>query len=66
MSAVAAVGLSAMLAGCGQTYYFAGRVLPPSGLSYRVLVAIQNPGSISQGALEILDAYYVLPTTTPT
>jgi hypothetical protein len=58
MSAVAAVGLSAMLAGCGQTYYFAGRVLPPSGLSYRVLVAIQNPGSISQGALEILDAYY--------
>ncbi|MFP5236310.1 MAG: hypothetical protein ACLGSD_10435 [Acidobacteriota bacterium] len=58
MSAVAALGLSAMLAGCGQTYYFAGRVLPPSGLSYRVMVAIQNPGTISQGALEILDAYY--------
>lgn len=58
MSAAAALGLSALLAGCGQTYYFAGRVLPPSGLSYRVLVAIQNPGQITQGALEILDAYY--------
>ena len=47
-----------MLAGCGQTYYFAGRVLPPSGLSYRVMVAIQNPSAYNHGALEILDAYY--------
>lgn len=58
MSAAAALGLSALLAGCGQTYYFAGRNLPPSGLSYRVLVAIQNAGALSKGSLEILDAYY--------
>lgn len=58
MSAAAALGLSALLAGCGQTYYFAGRTLPPSGLSYRVLVAIQNAGALDKGTLEILDAYY--------
>lgn len=58
LSAVAALGVAITLAGCGQTYYFAGRQLPPSGLSYRVLVAIQNPSALTKGALQILDAYY--------
>lgn len=58
LSAAGALLIAAALAGCGQTYYFAGRVLPPSGLKYRVVVAIQNPGAVSKGALEILDAYY--------
>ena len=47
-----------MLAGCGTSYYFDGRVLPPSKLVNRVLIAIQNPGAISRGALQIVDAYY--------
>ena len=46
------------LAGCGTTYYFDGRTLPPSGLVNRVLIAIQNPSSLTSGALEIVDAYY--------
>ena len=46
------------LAGCGATTYFAGRNLPPSGLVYRVMIAIQNPSAFSYGALEIVDAYY--------
>jgi hypothetical protein len=47
-----------VLAGCGQTYYFAGRTLPPSGLTNRVLIAIQNPSSTTRGALQFVDAYY--------
>ncbi len=47
-----------MLAGCGQTTYFAGRQLPPSGLTRRVLIAIQNPSSFTKGALQIVDAFY--------
>lgn len=58
MSAAGALCLAILLAGCGQTYYFAGRSLPPSGISNRVLVAIQNPSALSRGALQILDAYY--------
>ena len=58
ISAAAALGLAVALAGCGQTYYFAGRQLPPSGLKNRVLVAIQNPSALSPGSLQILDAYY--------
>ncbi len=58
MSAVAALAAAAALAGCGKTTYFAGRVLPPSGLLNRVLIAIQNPGVLSKGELEIVDAYY--------
>jgi hypothetical protein len=50
--------LSAALAGCGSTYYFAGRTLPPSGLTNRVLIAIQNPSALSKGALQFVDAYY--------
>ena len=46
------------LAGCGTTYYFDGRVLPPSGLVNRVLIAIQNPSAFTKGALQIVDAYY--------
>lgn len=58
ISAAAALALAFALAGCGQTYYFAGRTLPPSGLKYRVMVAIQNPSSLARGSLQILDAYY--------
>lgn len=58
MSAVAALLVAAALAGCGTTEYFAGRTLPPSGLTNRVLIAIQNPGVLSRGALEFVDAYY--------
>ncbi|HEY3707265.1 MAG TPA: hypothetical protein VGL22_19545 [Terracidiphilus sp.] len=58
MSAAAALVIAVALAGCGQTTYFAGRSLPPSRLTNRVLVAIQNPGGLNRGALEILDGYY--------
>jgi hypothetical protein len=50
--------VAAGLAGCGKTTYFAGRNLPPSGLSYRVLIAIQNPSTFTKGELQIVDAYY--------
>jgi hypothetical protein len=56
--ASAALAVAIGLAGCGKTTYFAGRVLPPSGLSYRVLIAIQNPSAITKGELQIVDAYY--------
>ncbi len=58
ISAAAALGAAVALAGCGSTYYFAGRVLPPSKEQYRVLVAIQNPNALSKGELQIMDAYY--------
>jgi hypothetical protein len=58
ISAVAALAAAAALAGCGNTYYFAGRNLPPSGLLNRVMIAVQNPGVLSKGTLEIVDAYY--------
>ncbi len=58
MSAAAALMVAAGLAGCGTTNYFAGRNLPPSGLTNRVLIAIQNPGAFSKGALQFVDAYY--------
>jgi hypothetical protein len=47
-----------LLAGCGQNFYFAGRNLPPSGLTNRVLIAIQNPSAFTTGALTFVDAYY--------
>jgi len=46
------------LAGCGTTTYFAGRVLPPSQLTNRVLIAIQNPSALTRGALQFVDAFY--------
>jgi len=58
MSVAAAMVVAAALAGCGTTTYFAGRTLPPSGLANRVLIAIQNPGSYTAGALEMVDAFY--------
>ncbi|MGC2398179.1 MAG: hypothetical protein WA510_00280 [Acidobacteriaceae bacterium] len=47
-----------LLAGCGQSYYFGGRALPPSGILNRVLIAVQNPGALTKGTLQIVDAYY--------
>jgi len=58
MSASAALIVAMVLAGCGKSYYFAGRTLPPSGLLNRVLIAIQNPNAASTGALQFVDAYY--------
>ena len=57
-SAVAALAVSAGLAGCGGTTYFAGRNLPPSGLTNRVMIAIQNPSALNKGSLQFVDAYY--------
>jgi hypothetical protein len=47
-----------VLAGCGKSYYFGGRALPPSGILNRVLIAVQNPGALTKGTLQIVDAYY--------
>jgi hypothetical protein len=47
-----------VLAGCGKSYYFGGRALPPSGILNRVLIAVQNPGALTKGTLAIVDAYY--------
>jgi len=58
MSAAGALVLAAALAGCGSTTFFAGRNLPPSGLTNRVLIAIQNPGGGARGALQFVDAFY--------
>jgi hypothetical protein len=58
MCAAAALTVAAALAGCGGTTYFAGRNLPPSGLTNRVMIAIQNPSAFSKGALQFVDAYF--------
>jgi len=58
LCAAAAVLVSVVLAGCGSTTYFAGRVLPPSGLTNRVMIAVQNPSVSSAGALTFVDAFY--------
>ncbi|HEY1767364.1 MAG TPA: hypothetical protein VGG26_06895 [Terracidiphilus sp.] len=58
MSAAVALAVAGALAGCGKTSYFDGRVLPPSKLVNRVMIAIQNPGALSKGALEVVDAFY--------
>ncbi|MDT7811046.1 MAG: hypothetical protein QOJ42_962 [Acidobacteriaceae bacterium] len=47
-----------LLAGCGKSIYFGGRALPPSGILNRVLIAVQNPGALTKGTLEIVDAFY--------
>jgi hypothetical protein len=49
---------SFLLISCGNNYYFAGRSLPPSGLTNRVLIAEQTPSALSKGALPFVDAYY--------
>lgn len=58
LSAAGALVAAVVLAGCGSTTYFAGRTLPPSGLTNRVLIAIQNPSAATSGALQFVDAYY--------
>jgi hypothetical protein len=58
MGAAAALTVAAALAGCGGTTYFAGRNLPPSGLTNRVLIAIQNPSAFTKGSLQFVDAFY--------
>ncbi len=58
MSAAAALVVAVVLAGCGANEYFAGRQLPPSRLTERVLIAIQNPSAFSKGTAQIVDAYY--------
>ena len=50
--------ISFVLAGCGKTFYFAGRTLPPSQLTNRVMVAIQSPGIAASGELQIIDGFY--------
>ncbi len=57
-SAAGSLVAAIVLAGCGTTTYFAGRTLPPSGLTNRVLIAIQNPSVAASGALVFVDAYY--------
>ncbi len=57
ISALACI-FSIFLSGCGQSYYYAGRALPPSGILNRVLIAVQNPGALTKGSLQIVDAYY--------
>ena len=58
ISAAGALAVAIVLAGCGTTTYFAGRVLPPSGLTTRVLIAVQNPSTAARGALTFVDGYY--------
>jgi hypothetical protein len=58
LSVGVALAAAAVLAGCGKTYYFDGRVLPPSKLVNRVMIAIQNPGATNKGLLQIVDAFY--------
>lgn len=58
LSAAGALLAAVVLAGCGSTTFFAGRNLPPSGLTYRVLIAVQNPSIASTGALTFVDAFY--------
>ncbi len=52
VAAFVAVAVSFILIGCGKNFYFAGRTLPPSGLTQRVLVAVDNP----VGSLQFMDA----------
>ncbi|MDE3188212.1 MAG: hypothetical protein KGM96_11930 [Acidobacteriota bacterium] len=58
MSAAGALVVAVALAGCGQTTYFAGRLLPPSRLVNRVLIAVQNPSAFTRGELVFVDAFY--------
>ncbi|MGA7107769.1 MAG: hypothetical protein WBV28_09265 [Terracidiphilus sp.] len=58
MSTAGALVVAIAIAGCGKTTFFAGRQLPPSQLTTRVLIAVQNPGALTKGALEIVDAFY--------
>ncbi len=50
--------VSNVISSCGNSYYFAGRTLPPSGVLNRVVIAEQNPSPFATGALPFMDAYY--------
>jgi hypothetical protein len=50
--------ITAVLSGCGKNFYPANRTLPPSGLTNRVLVGVQNPSPLSTGTLQFVDAFY--------
>ena len=55
-SVVAALLLVSLgLSACGKSFYFAGRVLPPSRILNRVLIAVQNSG---RGQLFLVDGLY--------
>jgi hypothetical protein len=54
VAAFVAVAVSFILLGCGNNFFFAGRTLPPSGVTQRVLVAVDNP----VGSLQFMDAFY--------
>ncbi len=56
--ALALLTVTCFLAGCGKNFYFAGRNLPPSGLTNRVMIAIQNPSPFVKGSLTFVDAFY--------
>jgi hypothetical protein len=55
---IAALAIAVVVAGCGKTTYFAGRGLGPSKLPNRVMIAVQNPSTLSKGVLVIVDAFY--------
>lgn len=55
---VLVAALSAVLSGCGKNYYYANRSLPASGLTNRVMIAVQNPSVLTSGALQFVDGYY--------
>jgi hypothetical protein len=58
ISSILLVTFASLLTSCGKNFYFAGRNLPPSGVLNRVMVAVENPGIGSTGALYFDDAYY--------
>lgn len=47
-----------VLQSCGNNFYFAGRPLPPSKLTNRILIAEQSPSALATGALPFVDAFY--------
>jgi hypothetical protein len=50
--------ISPLLTGCGTNYFFAGRNLPPSKVTHRVLIAVENPGALTKGEITFVDGYY--------
>jgi hypothetical protein len=55
---LALVLVSFGLTACGKSYYFGNRPLPPSGVLNRVMIAIQNPSTLTHGSLQEVDALY--------
>ncbi len=46
------------LSACGTSYYFGGRPLPAGKVLNRVLIVVQNPSTLTKGALEVVDGLY--------